>query len=365
MIECMSHHKAHAEPIASTPEQPAVRVLTCAGCGAPLPLGAGDTITCPYCSAPTPVPDDYRRLRDLHTRDAADHAQAEALFSKLDSPPWYFTQVLARMFDWSMVAYVLTFMVPVLICAMMLSTIVLEDVVKKFHLPPTWNNDVNQNILMGLAMWIFVFVPRAIGVYASRRTRARALLVNLFRARPPLTAGGPALCRRCGAPLAVVPDAVLAHCNYCGADSAVRVHTAELQVAETDEAKTHQTLTRAAEVQLEDHTAPRREMIRELWRYTYKLGVLFGLWTVITGGTQKEDEFGMGGDISGWSLLALLGLVTAIIVFFIQAAASGPDEDQKARIESNPVPKWVAALGPVVAWAVFFKFLGYFIDRTG
>ena len=225
------------------------------------------------------------------------------------------------------------------------------------------DNDVTQTIVMGVAMWIFVFVPRTIGVYASRRTRARALLVNLFRARPPLTSGGPALCRRCGAPLTVVPDAVLAHCNYCGADSAVRVRTAELQVAETDEARTHQALARAADVQLEDHNAPRRELVRELWRYTYKLAVIFGLYATVIGGSG-QDEFGMG-DISNSATFALLGLVIAIIVFFIQAITEEADKDQKSRIESNPVPKWVAALGPVVAWAVFFIFINYFIDRTG
>ncbi|MBS2029283.1 MAG: hypothetical protein JST54_15385 [Deltaproteobacteria bacterium] len=353
-------HKAQAAP---APEAPAVRVLTCSNCAAPLPLGTGDTVACPFCHATTPLPDDYRRLRDLHTRDAADHAQAEALFAKLDAPPWYATQVLARMFDWSLVGYLLAFMVPVLLSAMMCATLILQAAVKRFHLPPTDDNDVTEMIFTGVVMWIFVFVPRALGVYASRRTRARALLVNLFRARPPLTPGGPAMCRRCGAPLAVVEDAALARCSYCGADSAVRVRTALLQVAETDAARAHDTIERALQAYNEDHNAPKRELRRELWRYTYKLTVLFGLYALALSGAT-HDEFGMN-DISDTTAFSAFALVIAILVFFFQWVLSQADVDEKSRVETNPVPMWVAALGPVIAWVGFFYFMRYFIGLPG
>jgi len=354
-------HSSHATV---APELPAVHVLSCGKCGAPLPLGAGETITCPYCGAPTPIPDDLRRLRDLHTRDAADHARAEALFAHLQRPPWYATQVLARMFDWSLVGYVLAFMIPVLVSAMMCASIVLPAVLKRLHLPPADDNDATETLFAGLVVWVVVFIPRALGVYAHRRTRARALMVDLFRARPPLTPGGPARCRRCAAPLSVLPDAALAHCNYCGADSAVRLRTAALQTAEADEARAHATLELASATNLEDLRAPRRELIRELFRYTFKLGVVFGLYALAQSGVS-QDEFGMG-DISTTSTFAMFALVMAIIGFFIQAAfTSGGSDDAKTRGEANPVPMWVAALGPLLAWFGFFKFMGYFISRPG
>jgi DNA-directed RNA polymerase subunit RPC12/RpoP len=354
-------HNSHATVAA---EHPAVRVLSCNKCGAPLPLGAGDTITCAYCGAATPIPDDYRRLRDLHTRDAADHAKAEALFAHLQRPPWYVTQVLARMFDWSLVGYVLAFMIPVLVSAMMCASIVLPAVLKRLHLPAADDNDATETLFTGLVMWIGVFVPRALGVFAHRRARARALLVDLFRARPPLTPGGPARCRQCAAPLSVLPDAALAHCNYCGADSAVRVRTAALQTAEADEARTHSTLELASAANIEDLRAPRRELVHELGRYTLKLALVFGLYALAQSGAS-HDEFGMS-DMSATGVFAMFALVMVIIGFFIQAALSDDTSgDAKTRGEGNPVPMWVAALGPVLAWLGFFKFMGYFISRTG
>lgn len=75
------------------------------------------------------------------------------------------------------------------------------------------------------SMFLFVLVPAVSALFvtwlATREARAaRSALELAAAAVPPLSSGGPARCRVCGAPLKA-GDGAVARCGYCQADNAV------------------------------------------------------------------------------------------------------------------------------------------------
>src|ERR1044072_7917004 len=88
-----------AEPLEENSTRPSLKitwqVLTCKGCGAPVPLGDADSIACPYCQQAVTIPPEYRALRDVEREAAAKRTEAHKLFKTLRHPPGWFLRLWA------------------------------------------------------------------------------------------------------------------------------------------------------------------------------------------------------------------------------------------------------------------------------
>ncbi len=68
-------------------------VLSCRGCGAPVPLGDGDAATCLRCQTVVPLSRDYRALRDAERAKSATNIAARGLYRQLGEPPGRIAQL--------------------------------------------------------------------------------------------------------------------------------------------------------------------------------------------------------------------------------------------------------------------------------
>jgi hypothetical protein len=196
-------------------------VLRCPGCNAPVPLGDADEVVCRYCGVAFPVPEEHRELRDAERRRAAERDEAHALYRTLGRPP----SVVARAWGEVAVGCVWIFLWPfALVFDAFLIAKLLEVVSRSIHATLV---DVLPGAVVwggiGAAMYATLAVPLALGVYGSRRTKARRKLQAALAALPPDREGGPARCHSCGAPLDVGPSDLGLACVYCGADNLVRM----------------------------------------------------------------------------------------------------------------------------------------------
>ena len=109
---------------------------------------------------------------------------------------------------------------------------------------------------------------------------SRAGLQAALASSPPSTQGGPALCRQCGAALAVPPGALGVRCDYCGADNLVAVPTAWLEATK----KVDKALVNEERSALQAEAEARRSLRWSLaWRFlicvlslSVPLGIYFG-----------------------------------------------------------------------------------------
>lgn len=194
-----------------------LEVLRCEGCGAPVPLGTGKDVHCPYCGVAFPVPDDYGRMRQAEVQRDAGRAEAHRLFRTLANPPGVIAMAWGSvstgciwLFLWP-----LAFVVDALLIAKGLE-------VASRHLGATlfdiWSNaQIFSGV--GLAMYVTLGVPTALGVYGNRRTKGKQRLQAALAALPPDQPGGPARCRSCSAPLEIPDGATGIACLYCSADN--------------------------------------------------------------------------------------------------------------------------------------------------
>jgi hypothetical protein len=74
---------------------------------------------------------------------------------------------------------------------------------------------------IGVALYVTLAVPAALGIYGKRRTNGRRALQAALACLPADRPGGPARCRSCSAPLDVSPGSLGLACVYCGADNLV------------------------------------------------------------------------------------------------------------------------------------------------
>lgn len=189
-----------------------VDVLECERCGVPLPLTDGDAVRCLHCGADRELPEAHRAHRDANRRRGAAEAEATAAFAALGRPPpWY-----ARM--WTVVPWtvVLAFgSILAIAGAVRLYFAVLGSA------PDPWRLVVS----IGLPAAVLVLVL-VLGSWGEQRATALGGIQAALAAKPSAQPGGPASCRRCGAPLDAPAGARGARCLYCAADNLTRVPAA-------------------------------------------------------------------------------------------------------------------------------------------
>lgn len=318
-----------------------VEVLTCTSCGAAIPFGDEPTTTCPFCKTSNPVPEPYRELRASRALDAASRARAEKLFRTIDRPAWIGTKVLARMFDLPMIAFWFAYTIPLALYVVFAMLRFATWIAPK--LGYRTGDDVPFWILclFGFSLvLVLVFVPRALGIYANRRATARMRLTAALAAKPPKTAGGPAECRSCGAPLHVATDELVVVCPYCGTENAVQIRTELAASAQKSARRLASTVAEVAAIDRGERRKVRIELVRELIRYVVITGV-FG------------TAFALSDNKKYGTIAVVVAGLLLIALPIISLARKDKHNDEAERKSGNDVPGWVALLGPILVWGFF------------
>jgi len=316
-------------------------VLTCTKCGAAIAFGDAATSTCPFCQTVNEVPAAYREMRDSKQLDAASRAEAERLLKKLDRPPWLVTKVIARMFDFNFLAFIMAYGVPFALWIIMGGLRVADRIARKLgyasaDAAPFW---ITVTTLFGI-VFVVIFLPRMVGIYANRRVSARTRLLAALAAKPAATEGGPALCRTCGAPLFVETGSLVAVCSYCATQNAIRLRTS--LVAKAGKAA-HDLAASVKDAAATDRTERRRTrllLLRAFAGYVAIIGFYAYAFSV--------------SDHGGWgTFMLVLASLLLIALPFVSPLITGAALDADERRSGNDVPGWVAMIGPVLVWIVF------------
>jgi hypothetical protein len=286
---------ATARPPRVTPGQ--LEPLLCQSCGAPLPVGAGDTTTCAACGHEAPLPEPYRQLRDAKRLSDQDAAQLAALAADVARPPpaWKRTAMIVGYAVGGVTLAVMALGAIIGgIAGMMAGSRAGETVSKVLGIAgavvvgivsvpvagewlaglallhhtsaatailsspaPAYHYDlVAAAILYGLGV-----VPLALAFRTQGNLAAITELQRKLAARPSTVPGGGPCCRHCGAALEVPRGALVSRCLYCGADNLLTV------AADQAEADDHEAKQLDAQVQdaMAQHARDRADERATMW----------------------------------------------------------------------------------------------------
>jgi uncharacterized Zn finger protein (UPF0148 family) len=312
-----------------------LEVLRCTQCNAPIPFADDETTTCPFCRTENKVPPAYREMRAAKSLDTSARHEADRVLRKLDRPAWMVTKVLARVLDLPFLAFWFLYGIPVGLYSVIKGMKISGWIGHHWMGVPQGKDEpywLFIACIFGL-LFVILFIPRVLGVMANRRITDRVRLLAALAAKPPRTAGGPASCRSCGAPLFVETDALIARCAYCGTDNAVQLRTKVASAALKGASHLAATVMEAAKTDRANRRRTRVLLLKELWRYLWPLAI-FGVL------------FGMGDSFGPWPSV-ICGLF--LIGFFIYALArSGKTDDAQDRRSGNDAPEWITYVGPFV-----------------
>ena len=202
----------------------ALEPLLCPNCEAPIPLGRGMDMTCPYCRHLVPIPQDYVEARALRMRAAIKQDEANRLFRRLGKPPGVALTILSRVSGCFllMVCFFALMLLPMLFQLFTKAVAKYYLVVEKVNPMDVYSVDFMATTYWALVLLIFL-VPFQI-LYAIRfKVLAQEQIMRSLASAPPEKPGGPALCRRCGAPLLLPANAFGVTCEYCQTDNLARV----------------------------------------------------------------------------------------------------------------------------------------------
>jgi hypothetical protein len=318
--------------------QPALAPLACSQCAGSIPFGDDATTECPFCHAINEVPTAYREMRTSKLAAATTRAEAETVLARLDRPAARVTKIAARMLDLPMLLFFVGFGIPVGLIAIGLGLRF------EYWLAARSGDPVPPWMMFSAtfsALFVMIFVPRVLGIHANRRATGRMRLLAALEARPPTTPGGPSSCRRCGAPLHVGDDALLAVCAYCGAEHAVHVKTHVIDAVRGAARQLATTLHEAAEADRGERRQTRRMLVRELIRYVWPTAV-FGAALAVA------DVPDVGPVVASLAGLFLIGLV-------IYSLARKRTADERERAAGNDTSHGWVLLGVALVWAAFLS----------
>jgi WD40 repeat protein/DNA-directed RNA polymerase subunit RPC12/RpoP len=212
----------------SAPHKVSVTPLPCPSCGAAVPLGDGDTVVCPYCNTTVPIPKVHRELRATRRQELANRRQAEEAFAQLGTPPG------PLMRAWTRVGEVVGSLLGMLVLGIIyvggllafVSIFLLEFVAHWLASPlgvdvADLYGGFGLYLRFALVVVVGVALPVVLGAGYDAFAKVKCMLQASLAARGPTQAGGPSLCRTCGAPLDVPANALGVTCLYCGADNLV------------------------------------------------------------------------------------------------------------------------------------------------
>ena len=325
-------------------------VLTCTQCAAPIPFGDAATSTCPFCQTVNQVPAAFHEMRAWKQLDATTRAEAERLLRTLDRPASIVTKVIARMFDFNFLVFMFAYGIPFALW------IIIGGLRFASWIAPRLGYKTGDDVPMWIMctfmfsiVFVVIFVPRTLGIYANRRMTARMRVLAALAASPPKTQGGPSLCRHCGSPLFIESGSLLAVCAYCGTENAVQLRTQLVVAAGKAAQHLAATVQAAAATDRKERARTRGHVLRDLVWYLAFVALF-------------DVAFSFG-DVPGWgTALTVVAALTLIALPFLSGfrreredrrdSADGTDEAALRR-QGNDVPGWVAVLGPLIVWVVF------------
>lgn len=206
---------------APAPAGGGLRPLQCGACGAPVPLADSAHVECGGCGSEVPVPEQYRALRRSRGHLSLKQDEASAFLEILGHAPGRLGRGLAY-------AHVPVVVFPVVLAVFVVVTNFL--VVGPIHAvaraafatcaADTFSLRTKTLIWVG-TFFVAVVLPYVLSRFMRIREVTRQGLLDGLAASPPTHPGGPARCRKCGAPLAVEAGALGVVCDYCGVENVI------------------------------------------------------------------------------------------------------------------------------------------------
>ncbi len=206
-----------------------VTVLKCPSCGAPVPLGEGESVPCVYCRALVEVPEEHRALRAAEREHNLHRSAAHDLARRLSKPPSAVVRFLTDVHGGTVIWLVsLGTIVSGLVCA---AAFLLASRLSRawFHVDiddvVLYRYDPNALFVIGQYAFLLASLGSLVvwGAYARRRGAGLRELQAGLSAGLPARPGGPATCRECGAPLSAKANDVTVTCPYCTTDNLLHI----------------------------------------------------------------------------------------------------------------------------------------------
>lgn len=200
----------------------ALSLLTCPRCGAGVSVTREETTQCAYCRHDVTVPAAHREALILAEREVEADALTREAFHALGAPPSWPLRAIGGFSTGC--AGAVAIVVVSFGASINLSTWLLNHGEAWFRVNAwDWFSGAERELLGWGSGFFLMAALFAFGVFGRRKAANLQRLQQALSARPPPRAGGPALCRQCGAPLSVPPDARGVRCAYCRTDNLVAV----------------------------------------------------------------------------------------------------------------------------------------------
>lgn len=324
---------------------PALEVLRCRACGAPLPLGTADTARCGHCGGDTPLPEAYVALRRSRARGEAERRRAARALARLGRPASTAVRVAAAILDLPAFLFFLLYAAPVTAFVTSVSFRAGDAYAAWAHLGPRESVPFPlATAFVGALLTATVFAPRAFGLWANRVRTARTSLLEALAARPPSAPGGVAECRACGAPLEIEPGELVAGCAYCGAESVLRPDAPATRSARRAAHALGARIEDALATDREERRATRLRFFRELGRYVGYAAVALATF-VLQSAFHRRTAVVVATSIVNAGLLLY-------VLFWPRA------DDDAAERRTDDLPRWVGPVGGLCVsvaalWGVF------------
>lgn len=195
--------------------------IHCSECGSAIPLVDVERTECIYCGTPVSIPPEYRRGQDAHRRLSEIRRHATEFIARLGSRPRRWEVWVSLIPSWAFFLILILFTLTgfggsALSLEIFISNLIGTNVTD--YMPAILIIPIYLGMLflfLGLAMTAFFLIRRR--VFVTRR------LMTVLAAGAPVKPGGPATCRRCGAPFIVEANELVAACDYCSTENFLQV----------------------------------------------------------------------------------------------------------------------------------------------
>lgn len=249
-------------------------------------------MTCPFCQAQRLIPDDYVRWRQQNQEALAAEERVAALHKSLGKTPRWWEQAVVSI-DGKGAGCLMAFLVLYLGNMVLTGSIHVFNFVTNrlshFVTPDTFGAKFLTLLLV--SPFALVSLALLLGIlYVRRKVKTLSNLQANFVAASPVHDGGPAGCRKCGAPLVIEPGKVSASCHYCCSHNLVALDPSWTNKLRADVNRSNLTLAEALDV-YDLETAQARGRFFKYLRNIFVIGALvFLLFSSGKSGPSYEES---------------------------------------------------------------------------
>lgn len=195
--------------------------IICGNCGSAVPLVDAEICACIYCGASVDIPADYRRGQEARRCLQNIRKNAIEFLSRIGRQPKRWEIWLSLLPSWLFFA-----MLAVITVTGFLSFLYYLEFMISCALGTNFRDLLPEIVvwpLYGGLMGVFPVLALAFFFLVRRRVFVTRRLLSVLAAGEPVKPGGPATCRRCGAPFQTEPGELVAACDYCGTENFLNV----------------------------------------------------------------------------------------------------------------------------------------------